>query len=399
MDFLPVAVALDRVLAGAEALPAERVTLSRAGGRVLAASLVARRSQPSFHAASMDGYALRSAESGAGVRLRVVGTAAAGNRFAGTVNAGETVRIFTGAPVPQGADAVLAQEAAERDGPDLLIRSAIRPGQYVRAAGLDFKEGAVILEPGTRLGARQLALAGAGNHGEVAVRRAPRVAILSVGDELVPPGTRPGADQTIASNALAIAELARAEGALVEDLGIVRDEADHVASLARAVADRADVLVTIGGASVGDHDITREALAKAGMNLDFWRIAMRPGRPLAFGRIDGLRVLGFPGNPVSSYVCGLIFLRPLLRALLGLPSESGTLPATLGSDIPPNGPWTAYLRARLVSSNDTLPTVHVLPDQDSSLLSVLVAADALLIRSPDASAAATGSICAIIPLE
>lgn len=398
MDPISVAVALDRVLAGVEPLPAETVVLSRAARRVLAAPVTARRSQPSFAASAMDGYALRAPDSHVGARLDVIGTAAAGHRFTGTVKAGEAVRIFTGAPVPDGADAVLVQESARREDSHVVVEGETRPGQNIRPAGLDFATGGELLQPGTRLGARELALAAAGNCNEVLVRRSPRVAVLSIGDELVPPGGEPGPDQTMASNALAIAELAASEGAIVEDLGIARDEPDAVAALAADVARRADVLVTIGGASVGDHDITREALARAGMALDFWRIAMRPGRPLAFGRLESLRVLGFPGNPVSSFVCGMMFLRPLLRRLSGRPPEVRTEPAVLGSDVAPNGPWTAYLRARLERGTVGLPVARPLADQDSSLLSILVGADALLVRSPDAPAAAAGSACVVLPL-
>jgi molybdopterin molybdotransferase len=398
VDLVPVAVALDRMLAGLEPLPADTVVLSRAAGRVLASPAIARRSQPSFAASAMDGYALRSGDSPMDARLRVIGTAAAGHRFAGVVGVGEAVRIFTGAPLPAGADAVLVQESAARDGPDVLVQGEPRPGHNVRPAGLDFAAGDELLRPGTRLGPRELALAAAGNCGEVLVHRSPRVAVLSIGDELVPAGAEPGPDQTIASNALAIAGLAAGEGAVVEDLGIARDEPDVVAALAADVAGRADVLVTIGGASVGDHDITREALARAGMALDFWRVAMRPGRPLAFGRLGPLRVLGFPGNPVSSFVCGLVFLRPLLRGLAGRPLEVRTEPAVLGTDLPANGPWIAYLRARLERGTAGLPVVRPLPDQDSSLLRVLAEADALLIRPASAPAAAAGSPCVVLPL-
>lgn len=398
MDPISVAVALDRVLAGVEPLPGEMVALSRAARRVLAAPVTAGRSQPSFAASAMDGYALRGADSYAGARLVVIGTAAAGHRFTGTVKAGEAVRIFTGAPIPDGADAVLVQEFGRREDSHVMVEGATRPGQHIRPAGLDFAKGAQLLQPGTRLGARELALAAAGNCDEVLVHRSPRVAVLSIGDELVPLGGEPGPDQTMASNALAIAELAASEGATVEDLGIARDEPDIVAQLAADVARRADVLVTIGGASVGDHDITREALSRAGMALDFWRIAMRPGRPLAFGRLGLLRVLGLPGNPVSSFVCGMIFLRPLLRGLSGRPPEIRAEPAVLGTDVAPNGSWTAYLRARLERGTAALPVARPLPDQDSSLLSVLVDADALLVRPPDAPAAIAGSACIVLPL-
>lgn len=397
-DLLPVETALERLLSGVAPLAIERLGLAKAGGRVLAEPVIAARSQPAFAASAMDGYALRSSDAQPGKRLLIVGESAAGRGFAQPVGPGEAVRIFTGAPVPAGADAVLVQEAAVVEGKALLVPESLPAGRFVRPAGMDFAAGQEVLRPGTRLGPRELALAAAANRATVIVHQTPRVAVLSIGDELLPPGETAGGEQTIASNGFAIAELARLSGAIVIDLGIAADEAAVVARIAREASANADVLVTIGGASVGDHDVTREGLKAAGMDLDFWRIAMRPGRPMAYGRLGSLRVLGLPGNPVSSYVCGLIFLRPLLAALQGLPAQDRSEPAVLGVDLPANDSRAAYLRARLEIRPDGLPHVHPLPDQDSSLVSVLVAADCLLVRPIRAPKAAAGTICRIIRL-
>ena len=399
MDLLPVETALERLLSGVTPLAAERLALAEAGGRVLAEPVIAARSQPAFAASAMDGYALRSGDTGPGSRLRIVGESVAGLRFGQRLGAGEAVRIFTGAPIPDGADAVLVQESAVVEGKELVVAEALPPRRFVRPAGMDFAAGREVLRAGMRLGARELALIAAANQAMIAVRRRPRVAVLSIGDELLPPGQTPGPDQTIASNGFAIAELARSSGAEAIDFGIVADDAAAVATAAREASAVADVLVTIGGASVGDHDITRDGLKAAGMDLDFWRIAMRPGRPMVYGRLGSLRVLGLPGNPVSSYVCGLIFLQPLLAALQGLPPQDRLEPAVLGVDMPANDSRAAYLRARLETRPDGLPHVHPLTDQDSSLVSVLVAADCLLVRPIRAAKAAAGSVCRIIRLS
>ncbi len=398
MDLLPVDVARDRILNGVEPLPGEQVALSRAGGRVLAEPLIARRRQPPFTAAAMDGYALRSIGTEPGTRLRLVGESAAGSGFDKPVGPGEAIRIFTGAPLPEGADAVMMQEVAEFDGDDLLVNEPITALRHVRPAGIDFDIGEELLASGRLLGPRELALAAAANYDSLSVRRVPRISVLSIGDELVPPGSEPEQDQTIASNATAITELARAAGAAAGDLGIIADQADRVAASATEASANADVFVTIGGASVGDHDITRAGLADAGMKLSFWRIAMRPGKPLVFGGLGEMAVLGLPGNPVSSFVCGLVFLQPLIRALLGLGRDDGHEPAILAVELPANGARTTYLRARLVAKTSGLPEVEPLPEQDSSLLRVLAEADCLLVRPPWAELSSPGGLCNIIRL-
>ncbi len=398
MTLLPVKTALERVVSDVSVMSGRALGLAEAGGRVLAEPIVARRQQPSFDASAMDGYAFRSADVASAARLALVGEAAAGNHFPRSLEPGEAVRIFTGAPLPRGADAVLPQEEAAIDGEFLVVSTKVESGQHVRPAGGDFNAGDELLPEGRRMGARELAVAAAGNCDSVIVRRRPRVAILSIGDELVLPGVEPGPDQTIATNAFAIAELARNAGAEVSDLGIVADEVDRVTEVARRASAEADLLVTIGGASVGDHDVTRPGLEAAGMHLDFWRIAMRPGKPLVFGRLGQMAVLGLPGNPVSSFVCGVIFMRPLICAMLGAEPQSSEEPAILGKDLPPNGSRTHYLRATLTRRPDRLPEVTPLPRQDSSLLRVLAQADCLLIHPANADRSAAGSLCSIIRL-
>ncbi|MEX0696722.1 MAG: gephyrin-like molybdotransferase Glp [Dongiaceae bacterium] len=404
---LPVDEAIARVVAGVAAMDAETVPLADAAGRTLAEPLAARRTQPPFPASAMDGYAVRAADVAAPpARLRLIGASVAGKGFAGTVGRSEAVRIFTGAPVPEGADAVLIQENAETPEPAVVVAKAgVTPGRNIRPAGFDFRAGDQLLDAGRVFGAREIAITAAMGYGAVPVRRRPRVAIISTGDELVPPGTEPGPDQIVASNGPGIAAFARAHGADAHDLGIVRDDrADLAAAIDRAIALPADILVTLGGASVGDHDLVAPALADRGMQLDFWRIAMRPGKPLLSGRIarrDGepdLRVLGLPGNPVSGLVCAILFLGPLVGAFLGHPATDPTEPAVLAVDVPANDSRQDYVRATLVQA-DRLPLVTPLPVQDSSGLAVLAKADCLLVRPPNAPAAKAGDPCRIIRLR
>ncbi|MCP8938200.1 molybdopterin molybdotransferase MoeA [Alsobacter sp. SYSU M60028] len=399
---LPVDEALRRVLAAARPLPSETVPIAQANRRTLAAPLASLRTQPPFNASAMDGYAVRGADvASAGARLRVIGTSSAGHAYSGAVGAGEAVRIFTGAPVPAGADTVLIQESAERDGDDVVVRVPERAGRHVRLAGLDFAEGDVLLPAGLRLDPRSVALAAATNHAEVPVSRRPLVAVLATGDELVRPGEPAGPDQIVASNSFAIAGLSEAAGASVLDLGIASDDFGSLESaIAAAEQAGADVLVTLGGASVGDHDLVQSALTQRGMQLGFWRIAMRPGKPLIFGRLGDMIILGLPGNPVSSMVCGALFLAPLLRALAGDPDAGAdrSEPAVLGVALPGNDGRQDYLRARLTPSREGLPTVEPFDIQDSSMLRVMAQADALLIRPPHAPPASPGDICRVIHL-
>ena len=401
---IPVAEALSRVLASAREPLAEELTpLSEAFGRTLAREALALRTQPPFDNSAMDGYALRAADAAsAGARLEVVGESAAGRAFAGRVEAGQATRIFTGAPMPGGADAVAIQEQARREGASVTLTNRVAQGENVRTRGFDFVEGEVLLAAGLRLTPRDVALAAAANHPALWVRRRPRVAILATGDELVAPGETPGPDQIVASNSLSVAGVVLAAGGVPLDLGIAGDEPAALAQgVARAREAGADVLVTLGGASVGDHDLVQRTLIDAGMELDFWRIAMRPGKPLMHGRLGAMRVLGLPGNPTSSTVCALLFLRPLLRALAGDPQAGADLsePARLAVSLEANAVRQDYLRATLTRDGDGALLATPIATQDSSLVKALARADALIVRAPHTSAASAGEACRIIRLE
>jgi molybdopterin molybdotransferase len=401
---LSVAGALARILASApQPLAREEVPLEAALGRTLAEDLAAKRTQPPFAASAMDGYAVRADDlEKLPARLRVVGMSAAGHGFGGRIGPGEAVRIFTGAPLPEGADTVVLQEDADAEGEAVLVREGGPRGRHVRSAGLDFAEGDALLRQGTRLGARTLALAAAMGHARVPVVRKPRVAVLATGDELVRPAETPGPYQIVASNGFALAALVERSGGETIDLGIAGDSFDALeAGIAAARAAQAEVLLTLGGASVGDHDLVQSALKRQGMELGFWKIAMRPGKPLMHGRLGGMRILGLPGNPVSSIVCGLLFVRPLVRALLGDTSAGAdpSEPALLGVDVKANDSRQDYVRARLEVRPDGLPLVSPLPQQDSSMLRLLAEADCLLIREPHAPAAPAGSACRVIRFD
>ena len=404
MSLLPVAEALAKILAAIPGpVESESVPVARAAGRTLAADIAATRTQPPFPASAMDGYAVRAADvAQAPARLRVVGISAAGHGYAQTIGPGEAVRIFTGAPVPEGADAILIQENAEVDGDAVIARESVAVGRFLRRAGLDFSEGETLLRAGEALDARRLALAAAAGHAALPLRRRPRVAVIATGDELVRPGETPAWDQIVASNGLALSALAMEAGAEAIDLGIVRDDLGALRdAFARARAAEADLVVTLGGASVGDHDLVQAALHEEGLELGFWRVALRPGKPLMFGRLGPMTVIGLPGNPVSSIVCGLLFVVPAIRALLGDPRAGSdrSEPALLGRDMPANDQRQDYLRARLDTAPDRLPVVHPENRQDSSMLSVLGSSEALLVRAPHAPAAKAGDPCRIIRLD
>ena len=401
---LSVADALARILAAIPGpVEAETVAVQSAAGRTLAADLAATRTQPPFPASAMDGYAVRAADiATVPASLRLIGTSAAGHGFSGTLGPGEAVRIFTGAPVPAGADAILIQENAEADGETVTAREPVAAGRFLRRAGLDFREGDTLLRAGETLDARRLALAASAGHAALPVRRRPRLAVLATGDELVRPGERPEWDQIVASNGLALAALGQEAGAETIDLGIAADDIGALRdAVGRARTAGADLLVTLGGASVGDHDLVQAALGAEGMELGFWRVALRPGKPLMHGRLGPMLVIGLPGNPVSSIVCGLLFVVPALRALLGdaRAGEDRSEPALLGRDMPENDARQDYLRARLELAPDRLPVVHPETRQDSSMLSVLGASEALLIRPPHAPPARAGDPCRIIRLD
>jgi molybdopterin molybdotransferase len=398
---MPVAEALARVLADAEPLAAEAVPLAQAHGRVLAADVAALRTQPPADVSAMDGYAVRSADVvQAPFKLRLVGEVAAGHPFRGAVGPGEAARIFTGGVLPPGTDTIVIQENTVREGDAVVITAASGKGKHVRVEGLDFKCGAVLLTKGRRLSDRDLALAAAMNHPTVRVHRCPKVALLATGDELVMPGGTPGFGQIVYSNGYATMALARREGCEVIDLGIVPDRlAETAAGVRRARELGADILVTSGGASVGDYDLVREALAVEGLALSFWKVALRPGRPMMHGRLGPMHVLGLPGNPVSAYVCAVLFLLPLIRQLAGR-SDVAPAPETarLGRDLPANDERADYLRAVLTTGSDGIPVAIPAPVQDSSMLIPLARADCLLVREPFAPAAKAGDRCSIIRL-
>jgi molybdopterin molybdotransferase len=350
----------------------------------------------------MDGYAVQGADvRSSPVTLKVIGEVAAGHPFAGRVNSGEAARIFTGGVMPDGADTVVIQENTGRDGDAVTVREVTAAGRNVRRAGIDFRKGDVLLAKGRRLTDRDVMLAAAMNYPTVPVHRRPTVAVLGTGDELVPPGSDPKPGEIVYSNGYALAALARGHGALIAELGVARDSmAEITAEIRRAREQRADVLLISGGASVGDHDLVRKALAAEAVNLSFWRIAMRPGRPMMHGRLGDMHVLGVPGNPVSSYVCSFLFLVPLLKALAGR-SDIHTVPvaARLGSDLAENDERADYLRATLTDGPDGIPVATPIAHQDSSLMANLAKADCLVIRDPHAPAAPAGSHCVILKLS
>lgn len=393
----PVADALAMVLDGVAPLASETVDLEAADGRVLARDLIATRSQPPAAVSSMDGYAVRTADLPG--RLAVRGESAAGRPARTDLAPGTTMRIFTGGELPAGADAVVMQEEAVRDGDHVTITAPARPGQFVRPKGLDFSEGATGLSAGTRLDPRGVALAAAMNHATVAVHRRPRVAIVSTGDELVRPGQLPGEGQIVSSNAFAIAALVRREGGLPTDFGVVADRIDDTLAAVRRARDEGfDVLVTSGGASVGEYDLMRDVIGRMGAHLGFWKIAMRPGKPLMMADLGGTRLLGLPGNPVASFVCSILFLGPLLRRLSGMSSvETPTEPAVLGRDLAANDLRADYLRADLTEVDGRLVATPARV-QDSSMIRVLAEADALVLRAPFAPPARAGEPCRIIRL-
>lgn len=388
-----------RILENLRPLGAETVALSAGLGRVLADDLTARLTHPPVAMSAMDGYALRAADATkVPTTLTVVGEAPAGGVFAGTVGAGQAVRIFTGGPLPRGADTVVIQEDTDRDGDRVTIKEAAAAGDNIRDAGIDFKAGQTLLKRGRVLHVRDIALAAAANHPWLTVGRRPRVAILATGDELVKPGDPLGPNQIISSNGPGLAAFVDACGGEAVDLGIAPDDADTL----RAIAARAtgvDLLVTIGGASVGDRDLVQKVLGEVGLKVDFWKIAMKPGKPLIFGDFKGIPMIGLPGNPVSALVCSILYLRPAILALQG--SSDTTIPmakAKLGRAVKANNFREDFLRATLTQDAQGEPIATPLPVQDSAMLSVLAGADCLVRRPPNATPSAAGEWVPIVPL-
>ncbi|NEX47242.1 molybdopterin molybdotransferase MoeA [Pseudotabrizicola algicola] len=388
--------ALARCLALVAALPVEQVPLAQAAGRYMPQPATATRDQPPFAASAMDGYAVQG-DPAAGDRFTVVGEAGAGHAWHGTLGPLQAARIFTGAPLPSGATRVIIQEDVTRDGDIITVKDGADSATHIRPAGQDFRTGDT-LSP-RLLRPNDLALLAAMNLPLVPVTRRPVVAIIATGDELVMPGETPGPDQIIASNSFTLKALAEEAGAEVRLLPIARDSAEALRYVL-GLAEGADVIVTTGGASVGDHDLVAEVAASLGMERAFWKIAMRPGKPLMAGRLGGAALLGLPGNPVSAVVCAHLFLLPMLRALLGLPAEAVAprlRTAVLAQDVAANGPRAHYMRATLTET-DSLPRIAPFDRQDSSLLSILSHANALLLRPVGDGARSKGELVSYLPI-
>jgi molybdopterin molybdotransferase len=387
-----------RILEKLQSTGAETVSLAQGWNRVLAAPVHARLTQPPADVSAMDGYALRAEDAKAGTRLRVIGAAPAGHPFDGLVKPGEAVRLFTGSFVPAGADAVLLQEDATAADGFVTLNEAVMAGSHIRPAGQDFVSGDVLIPQGRRLTAREIGLAAAGNHPWLTVYRRPRIAILTTGDEISWPGDEIGPGGIVSSNAHALAAFVRASGGEPTILPIAGDDLGAISTGADA-ARGADLLVTTGGASVGDYDLVQQGLAACGLVLDFWKIAMRPGKPLMFGKMGDMPVLGLPGNPVSAFVGALLFLRPAIERMSGLPGNApATGPARLGVALMPNGQREDYLRATLTRDLDGwIATPYSV--QDSSMLRNLARADALIRRPVHQGALAAGSRVEIIRLD
>ena len=388
-----------RILSGLHPTAAEIVALANAWGRVTAAPVRARLTQPPADVSAMDGYALRAADGALGARLRVIGTAPAGHPFAGVVGSGEAVRIFTGSIVPVGADGILLQEDATRDGELVTVNEAVVASRHIRRAGQDFSAGDEVLPGGRRLTARDVGMAAAANHPWLGVHRRPRVAVLATGDEIAMPGEPIPPGGIVSSNSHALAALVRAAGGEPMVLPVVQDDREAIAAVADAVTGM-DMLVTTGGASEGEHDLVMAGLAQRGLEVDFWKIAMRPGKPLMHGRLGAVPVLGLPGNPVSALVCSILFLLPALGKLSGGPGDPPpTIPATLGAPVKANDQRADHLRATMTLDAEGSAVVTPFAAQDSSMLRRFAQADALVLRAPHEPALPAGAAVRAIRLD
>jgi molybdopterin molybdotransferase len=395
---ISVEEAVARITSAFSPLEVETVAVGAADGRVLAQDLLAKHDQPPFPVSSMDGYAVRATDaSRPGARLKVIGAAPAGHPFLAKVGTNQTVRIFTGGVVPDGADSIVIQEDVVEENGDVKLNVAATSGRHIRIAGLDFRSGEVLARQGQRLAARDLALIAAGDLGFVVVRRKPRIVIAATGDELSPPGTERRTGGIVASSGYALGAMIERWGGIPIDLGILPDTQEAIASIADH-ARSADIVVTIGGASVGEHDLVQKALGPRGFELDFWKIAMRPGKPLIFGRLGATPLLGLPGNPVSSLVCAMLFLQPAIATLLGTPSFDNRMTGRLLTDLNTNDSRQDYLRARLDRRNGE-QFVEPFAVQDSSMLTLFARADALIVRPPHAPAAKAGDRVSILLLD
>ena len=397
---ISVEEARTRILAAIHVLPAETLPIGQAHGRVAAEDLAARLNHPPDPVSAMDGYALSSADVGeTPLRLRKIGVSRAGARFDGALARGDCIRIFTGAVVPEGADVIALQEDAEESGDQVVLREVAPRGRFIRRPGMDFGVGQMLVPAGRAINARDIGLLASSGHGEIAVRRRPRVAILSTGDELVPPGAIPGPDQIVGSNGIALAAAVQSWGAEAVEIGIASDRISDIAEAADRAAG-ADLLITSGGASVGDHDLVQAGFAERAFRTDFWRIAMRPGKPLMFGHIGELPVLGVPGNPVSALVCAMLFVRPAIRKMLGMAEtapqfERAQLTIAMGQ----NDKREEYGRGRLQRSARGALLVTPFDAQDSAMQKLLAHADCLIRRPPHAPAAVEGDEVEVIRLD
>ncbi|WP_299372015.1 gephyrin-like molybdotransferase Glp [uncultured Kiloniella sp.] len=391
--------ALKRVLAGFTKLSPETVSLHDGLGRVLAKDIKARLTQPPTDVSAMDGFAVKSSDiQSVPVTLKIRGEAPAGGSYEAQLQDGEAVRIFTGGPVPLGADCIVIQENTDHDDEEVTVKQSEEPGRFIRPAGLDFSEGQIGLEKGTLLSARDLALAAAMNHPWLEVYRKPKVAILATGNEVVLPGVTPGPNQIISSNTTALMSFVRECGGEPISLGIAPDDKEALSAMAKG-AEGADLLLTTGGASVGDHDLVRSVLGEQGLEIDFWRIAMRPGKPLIFGKLGKTPMIGLPGNPVSTLVCAYIFARPALWKMTGRdPDNLQVEKAILTQDLGENDKRQDYLRAKLSTNSSGQLQATPFERQDSAMLNLLRKADCLVIRAPFASPVAKGTEVEIIRL-
>jgi molybdopterin molybdotransferase len=396
MALMPVDEALARVLSAGKTLGSELVKLDDVIGRVLAKDVKATRDQPPFQSSAMDGYAVRHQD--LNDRLMIAGVSAAGHGFKGNVKKGQAVRVLTGAPLPNGADTIVIQENVLVDGKKLVVREVPALGRNIRAQGLDFKKGSILIQAGTRISVRDIGLMAAANAALVLVRKRPRIVLFTTGDELVLPGDHPRDDQIFSSNSQALAAMLKAWGADVINLGIVRDDTRATIAAIKKAAN-ADILVTTGGASVGDHDYVQEALKRAGIKIGFWKIALRPGKPLMFGTKGKLSVLGLPGNPVSALVCARIFLKPLICKMLGVDGHDLPFMARVAEALPANDERQDYMRATLRYEEDGARVVQVFSKQDSSMQRNLRDADCLIVRAPNAPEVAKNALVSVILLD